>query len=217
MNELGFALLGYGFMGRAHSLALRALPALEEGPAAVPRLVSICGRDAPAVERARAQYGWAEAVSDWREQVADDRVAIFDNAAPNDLHEEPCLAAARAGKHVFCEKPLAASAVAALRLWLEAERAGVVHMCGFNLRFLPAVRLARELLEGGQLGAPTNLAPGASSGRPRAAGRWPTSARTSWISLAGSPARSRRSPRPHGPSFASATAPRWTWTMPSPR
>jgi predicted dehydrogenase len=157
MTELGFAMLGHGFMGRAHSLALRSLSALEERPAALPRLVSICGRDRRAVDRARAQYGWAEAVSDWREQVADDRVAVFDNTGPNHLHEEPCLAAVRAGKDVFCEKPLAVSAGAALRLWLEAERAGVVHMCGFNLRFLPAVRLARELLESGQLGTPTHF------------------------------------------------------------
>ena len=157
MTELGFALLGYGFMGRAHSLALRALSALEERPAAVPRLVSICGRDRQAAERARAQYGWEEAVADWREQVSDERVAVFDDAGPNHLHEEPCLAAIRAGKHVLCEKPLATSAGAALRLWLEAERAGVVHMCGFNLRFLPAVRLARELLESGQLGTPTHF------------------------------------------------------------
>jgi predicted dehydrogenase len=157
MTELGFAMLGYGFMGRAHSLALRALSALEERPAAVPQLVSISGRDAHAVERARAQYGWDDALSDWREQVADDRVAVFDNSGPNHLHEEPCLAAVRAGKHVFCEKPLATSAGGALRLWLAAERAGVVHMCGFNLRFLPAIRLARELLESGQLGTPTHF------------------------------------------------------------
>jgi predicted dehydrogenase len=157
VTELGFAMLGYGFMGRAHSRALRALPALEEGPAAVPRLVSICGRDRAALERARAQYGWAEAVGDWREQVSDDRVAVFDNTGPNTLHSEPTLAAIRRGKHVLCEKPLAITADAAHCLWLEAERAGVVHMCGFNLRFVPAVRLARELLEGGELGDPTHF------------------------------------------------------------
>jgi predicted dehydrogenase len=157
VTELGFALLGHGFMGRAHSLALHALGALERRPAAVPRLVSICGRDRRAVERSRAQFGWHEAVSDWREQVADDRVAVFDDAGPNHLHEEPCLAAVQAGKHVFCEKPLATRSGAALGMWREAERAGVVHMCGFNLRFLPAVRFARELLETGQLGTPTHF------------------------------------------------------------
>jgi predicted dehydrogenase len=157
VTEVGFAMLGYGFMGRAHSRALRALSVVEERPAAVPRLVSICGRDRLAVERARAQYGWEEAVSDWCEQVSDDRVAVFDNAGPNDVHLEACLAALRHGKHVFCEKPLGRSSGEARRLWLEAERAGVVHMCGFNLRFLPAVRLARELLDSGQLGEPTHF------------------------------------------------------------
>jgi predicted dehydrogenase len=157
VTELGFGLLGYGFMGRAHSLALRALQALEESPAALPRLASICGRDRRAVERARARYGWADAVTDWRELVSDPRIDVFDNAGPNDVHAEPCLAAVRAGKHVLCEKPLARSAGEAHGLWIEAERAGVVHMCGFNLRFLPAVRLARELLESGDLGEPTHF------------------------------------------------------------
>ena len=157
MSEVGFALLGHGFMGRAHSLALRALRGLEERPAAVPRLVSISGRDRRAIEGARAQYGWAEAATDWREQVADERVAVFDNAGPNDVHSDPCLAAVANGKHVLCEKPLGRTAAEAHTLWREAERAGVVHMCGFNLRFLPAVRLARELLESGRLGSPTHF------------------------------------------------------------
>jgi predicted dehydrogenase len=157
VTELGFALLGHGFMGRAHSLALRALPAHEVRPAAVPRLVSICGRDAGAVERARVRYGWAEAVTDWRKQIADERVDVFDNAAPNGLHLEPTLAAIGHGRHVLCEKPLGRTAGEAHRLWLAADRAAVVHMCGFNLRFLPAVRLARELLDSGQLGEPTHF------------------------------------------------------------
>jgi predicted dehydrogenase len=157
VTELGFAMLGYGFMGRAHSLALRALAGLEERPAALPRLVSICGREPVALECARAQYGWAEAVTDWRDQVADPRVDVFDNAGPNALHLEPSLAALRDGKHVLCEKPLGRTADEAHRLWVAADRAAVVHMCGFNLRFMPAVRLARELLESGQLGEPTHF------------------------------------------------------------
>jgi predicted dehydrogenase len=155
VTEIGFALLGHGFMGAAHSRALHALRAIEGTPA--PALVSICGRDAAAVERAREQYDWREAVQDWREQVGDERVAVFDNTAPNQLHLEPTLAAIRHGKHVLCEKPLARTAAEARRLWLEAERAGVVHMCGFNLRFLPAVRLAHELLEAGDLGDPVHF------------------------------------------------------------
>jgi predicted dehydrogenase len=155
VTEIGFAMLGHGFMGAAHSRALHALRVME--PAARPRLVSICGRDPAAADEFRERYGWREAATDWRQQVADDRVAVFDNTAPNDLHLEPTLAAIRNGKHVLCEKPLARTAAEARRLWLEADRASVVHMCGFNLRFLPAVRLARELLEAGGLGEPTHF------------------------------------------------------------
>jgi predicted dehydrogenase len=155
VTEIGFALLGHGFMGAAHSRALHALRVVAGTPP--PRLVSICGRDAAALERAREQYGWRRAVSDWRDQVSDERVTVFDNAAPNRLHLEPTLAAIRNGKHVICEKPLARTAAEARRLWLEAERARVVHMCGFNLRFLPAVRLARELIEDGGLGQPIHF------------------------------------------------------------
>jgi predicted dehydrogenase len=157
VTEIGVALLGHGFMGRAHSRALAMLRSLEARPAAVPRLVSICGRDRRAVERARAQYGWAAAASDWRDQLADERVAAFDNTGPNDVHLEPTLAAARLGKHVLCEKPLGRTAEEARALLAAAQRAGVVHMCGFNLRFLPAVRLARELIEAGKLGDPIHF------------------------------------------------------------
>ena len=91
-------------------------------------------------------------MTDWREQVADERVQLFDNGGPNAVHAEPCIEAARNGKHVLCEKPLGLSAEESHRMWQEAERAGVVHMCGFNYRFVPAVRLAREMLEAGDLG-----------------------------------------------------------------
>jgi predicted dehydrogenase len=155
VNELGVALLGCGFMGQAHSRALHALRAA--GVAARPQLVSVCGRDGRAARAFAARFGWGECVTDWHEQVADERVLLFDNAAPNALHLEPTLAALRRGKHVLCEKPLARDAAEARRLWLEARRAGVRHMCGFNLRFLPAVRLARQLLEAGELGEPTHF------------------------------------------------------------
>jgi predicted dehydrogenase len=155
VSEVGFAMLGHGFMGAAHSRALHALRVLD--PTRVPRLVSICGRHPAAVAGFRDRYGWLESVTDWREQVGDDRVAVFDNSAPNQVHLEPTLAAIRNGKHVICEKPLARTAAEARRLWLEAERSSVVHMCAFNLRFFGAVRLARELLEFGELGEPTHF------------------------------------------------------------
>jgi predicted dehydrogenase len=143
-------MLGYAFMGKAHSRALLELRHLDVPLR--PELVSISGRDARAVEEARARWGWAEATTDWREQVADERIGLFVNGGPNAVHAEPTLAAARAGKHVLCEKPLGLTAAQSYELWQAAEAAGVRHLCGFNYRFVPAVRLARELLEAGELG-----------------------------------------------------------------
>ena len=137
-------------MGKAHSRALRELRHLDVPLR--PELVSISGRDPESLERARELWGWHEAVTDWREQIEDERIGLFVNAGPNALHAEPTAAAARAGKHVLCEKPLGLTAAESHELWQEAERGGVVHLCGFNYRFVPAVRLARELLEAGELG-----------------------------------------------------------------
>ncbi len=149
-DSIGVGMLGYAFMGKAHSRAFHEVRLLE--PPLVPELVSISGRDAEAVEAARAKYGWAEAVTDWRAQVADPRISLFDNGGPNALHAEPTITAARNGKHVLCEKPLGRDANESHTIWTAADDAGVVHMCGFNYRFVPAVRLARELLEADELG-----------------------------------------------------------------
>jgi predicted dehydrogenase len=147
---IGVGLLGYGFMGAAHSRALLALRHL--GVPLRPELVSISGRNREGLEQARDRWGWAEATTDWREQAVDERIGLFDNGGPNAVHAEPTIAAVRAGKHVVCEKPLGLTAAESYEMWREAERAGVRHLCGFNYRFVPAVRLARELLEAGELG-----------------------------------------------------------------
>jgi predicted dehydrogenase len=149
-DTIGVAMLGYAFMGKAHSRAFREASYLD--PALEPRLVSISGRTAEKVEEARRLHGWEEATTDWREQVTDERVQLFDNGGPNDLHAEPTIEAARNGKHVLCEKPLGRTAEEAHAIWRAAEEAGVVHMCGFNYRFVPAVRQAREIVESGELG-----------------------------------------------------------------
>jgi predicted dehydrogenase len=149
-RSIGVGMLGYGFMGRAHSRALQELRRLDVPLR--PELVSVAGRDREALERFGERWGWREAVTDWREQVADERVQLFVNGGPNALHAEPCIAAVRNGKHVLCEKPLGLGAEESHRMWQEAERGRVRHLAGFNYRFVPAVRLARELVEGGELG-----------------------------------------------------------------
>jgi predicted dehydrogenase len=149
-DTIGVGMLGYAFMGKAHSRAFHDVRLLS--PPLIPELMSVSGRNRERVEEARARYGWAEAVSDWREQVRDERIQLFDNGGPNNLHAEPTIEAARNGKHVFCEKPLGLDAEEAHRMWRAAEDAGVVNMCGFNYRFVPAVSRARELVEAGGLG-----------------------------------------------------------------
>jgi len=143
-------MLGYAFMGKAHARAYRMLELL--GAPLRPRLVTVAGRTEGEVAPAAARYGFEGWTTDWRDLVADDRVGLFDNSGPNGLHAEPTLAAAAAGKHVVCEKPLGRDADESHELWRRVAAAGVVHMCGFNYRFVPAVRLARELVEAGELG-----------------------------------------------------------------
>jgi predicted dehydrogenase len=151
-DAIGVGMLGYGFMGRAHSHAYKTLAYMMWPPPLLPELVSIAGRDELAVSQAADRYGFERAVADWRELIADERVALFDNSGPNNLHAEPTVAAARAGKHVVCEKPLGRNATEAHDTWRSVAATGVTHMCAFNYRFVPAVRLAREITRSGELG-----------------------------------------------------------------
>ncbi|HYI99974.1 MAG TPA: Gfo/Idh/MocA family oxidoreductase [Thermoleophilaceae bacterium] len=151
---LGIGMLGHGFMGKAHVHALRSFSYLapSQSNAPEPRLVALGGHDPERTAAAARRYGFECSTTDWRKLVTDPEIALFDNAGPNDLHAEPTMAALRAGKHVLCEKPLGRTAAESHAIWSAAEAAGVVHMCGFNYRFVPAIRLARELIEAGELG-----------------------------------------------------------------
>ena len=152
VGEIGVGLLGYAFMGKAHANAYKTLRYMTWPPPLRPTLVAIAGRDAAAVAEAARRYSFAEPVTDWRAVVADDRVSLFDNAGPNNLHAGPTITAVQRGKHVLCEKPLGRTAPESYEIWQSALRAGVKHMCAFNYRFVPAVRLARNMLEAGELG-----------------------------------------------------------------
>src|SRR3954452_7595808 len=145
-------MLGYAFMGKAHSNAFKKIAYITWPPPLVPRLVGIAGRDAEAVTDAQERYGFEYATTDWRELITDERIGLFDNGGPNSLHAEPTVAAAQAGKHVICEKPLGRDADESYDIWKRVEATGVKHLCAFNYRFVPAVRLARELIDAGELG-----------------------------------------------------------------
>lgn len=152
MTGIGVGMLGYAFMGKAHSNAFRKIPYITWPPPLEPLLVGIAGRNADAVGEAARRYGWEYATGDWRDLVADERIGLFDNGGPNSLHAEPTIAAARAGKHVVCEKPLGRGADESYEIWQAVAATGVKHMCAFNYRFVPAVRLAREMIDAGELG-----------------------------------------------------------------
>lgn len=151
MKEVRVGMIGYKFMGKAHSHAYKDLPMFF--PQAVkPVMKAVCGRDEQGVAQAREQFGWEESETDYRKLIGRSDIDLIDVNAPSNAHKEIVLAAAKAGKHIFCEKPLALS-LADSREMLEAvEQAGVIHMVGFNYRFAPAVRLARKLVEEGRLG-----------------------------------------------------------------
>ena len=149
---VGIGMLGYGFMGKAHSNAYKTLAYMTWPPPLMPQLVAIAGRNPEGVAGAARRYGFAEHVTDWRQLIAHERVQVFDNSSTNDFHAEPSVAAAEAGKHVVCEKPLGRGADEAYETWQRVAAAGVKHMCAFNYRFVPAVRLAREIIASGDLG-----------------------------------------------------------------
>ncbi|CAM3839796.1 MULTISPECIES: Gfo/Idh/MocA family protein [Paenibacillus] len=151
MNQLRVGMIGYKFMGKAHSNAYRSLPMFFPN-ALKPEMKAICGRNASAVQEAADQLGWNESITDWRELIQREDIDLIDINAPSDAHKEIAIAAAKAGKHIFCEKPLALTLADAREMLQAAEDAGVRHMVGFNYRFSPAVRLAKKLVDSGRLG-----------------------------------------------------------------
>ena len=139
--ELGIGMLGYAFMGKAHTNAFKKLPYMMYPPVAIPKLVAICGRNEEATAAAAQRYGYEGYYTDWREMIKNPDIQVFDNGGPNDAHAEPTIAAAQAGKHVFCEKPLARTAEEAKMMLDEVTKTGVKHMVAFNYRFVPAIVL----------------------------------------------------------------------------
>jgi predicted dehydrogenase len=151
-REIGVGMLGYAFMGKAHSNAFRKIAYMTWPPPLRPRLVAIAGRNEEAVAKAATRYGFDHSTTQWEELVADPEIGLFDNLGPNDMHAAPTIAAAEAGKHVVCEKPLGRDADESYEIWRRVAATGVKHMCAFNYRFVPAVRLAREMIDAGELG-----------------------------------------------------------------
>jgi predicted dehydrogenase len=151
MPDVNIAILGYKFMGRAHSNAYRQVSHFFPGKL-TPRMKVICGRDREAAEAAARQLGWEEVETDWRKVVERKDIDVIDISTPGYLHHEQALAAAAAGKHIICEKPLANTLADAKDMLRAVQKAGVKHMLMHNYRKIPAVALVRRLIDEGRLG-----------------------------------------------------------------
>ncbi len=150
-QRLRIATIGQGFMGKAHSNAFRQVKHFFDIPYEL-ELAVLCGRDKPSLNRMAARWDWEDVSTDWRETVARPDIDIVDIAAPNNLHAPIAIAAAKAGKIVWCEKPLAVSPEES-RQMVEAAR-HVRTMTWFNYRRVPAIAFARELVKQDMIGIP---------------------------------------------------------------
>ncbi len=150
-RNLNIGLVGYGFMGRTHSNAFRQVNRFFELEYQ-PVLKAICARDGEKASAFAAQWGYDSVETDWRNLVARPDIDLIDIASPNDTHAEIAIAAAGAGKMVLCEKPLGRNAAEAERMVKTLEKAGTANMVWYNYRRVPAVSLAKQLIDEGRLG-----------------------------------------------------------------
>ncbi|MBS4204562.1 Gfo/Idh/MocA family protein [Lederbergia citrea] len=144
-------MVGYKFMGKAHSHAYRDLPFYFDCETE-PVLQALAGRDEEGVKAAAEKMGWLSYETDWRRLIERDDIDLIDIVTPNNTHAEIAIAAAEAGKHILCEKPLALTMEQAQRMYNAVKKNNVIHMICYNYRFSPAMQFAKKLIEEGRLG-----------------------------------------------------------------
>ena len=153
MSKLGFGLIGSGFMGRAHAIALRAVGTVFDGIEA-PRCIALADRDPATADAAARELGFERGIGDWRQLLHDPDIDVIDICTPNYLHYEMSRAALEAGKHVYCEKPLTLDVAEAETLAALAQQSGKVHAVGLNYTTNPLIFTAREIIRSGEIGEP---------------------------------------------------------------
>ena len=151
-KPLNIGLIGSGFMGQAHADAYRRAGILYRNLPRKPELYAIADQNDSLAEQARARLGFAKAYGDWRRLIEDPQVDVVDITTPNHLHVEPALAALAAGKHVYCEKPMAVKLADAQRMAAAASKAGVKTLVAFNNIKTPAALVAKQIIDRGEIG-----------------------------------------------------------------
>jgi len=150
-QSIAIGMIGYKFMGKAHSNAYRQIGQFFDLPL-TPRLKTISGRDKPKVEKMAQRWGWENAVDDWRRVIDDPEIKVVDICSPNNTHREIAIAAFKAGKIVACEKPLAMNGAEAEQMAAAARKSGKINTVWFNYRRVPAIAFARQLIDEGRIG-----------------------------------------------------------------
>jgi len=150
-KPLNIGMVGYGFMGRAHSNAYRRVGNFFDLDYQ-PVLKAVCGRNRKAAKAFADMWGYESVEIDWKEMLKRDDIDAVDICVPNDLHADIATAAAKAGKIVLCEKPLARDTREGERMVKAVEKAGVANMVWYNYRWIPAVTLIKQVVGSGRLG-----------------------------------------------------------------
>src|SRR5215469_13801216 len=150
-RTLSIGMIGYGFMGRAHSNAYHRVNQFFE-VAYQPVLKSVAARSRDKAEAFASRWGWQRVETDWRKLVESPEIDAIDICSPNNTHHEIAVAAARAGKMILCEKPLAMDLAQAREMTRAVEKSGRLNMVWFNYRRVPAIALAKQMIDEGRLG-----------------------------------------------------------------
>src|SRR5665213_2832271 len=151
MKTINIGMVGYGFMGRTHSNAFHQAPNFFNLPFR-PVLKTVCGRNGEKAAAFAKQWGYESSETDWRRLVDSKEIDLIDIARPNDTHAEVAIAAAKAGKIVMCEKPLGRNPAESEAMVRAVEDSGVANMVWYNYRRVPAITLAKQLIDEGRLG-----------------------------------------------------------------
>ncbi|NND98129.1 MAG: Gfo/Idh/MocA family oxidoreductase [Pirellulaceae bacterium] len=152
MKDLNIGLIGYGFMGRTHSNGYKRVNDFFPELGLRPVLKAVCGRNAENAQAFADQWQFESIETDWKKLIARDDIDAVDICTPNNSHAEIAIAAAEAGKMILCEKPLALNAAEGEKMVAAVEKAGVANTVWYNYRRVPAVTLAKKLIDEGRLG-----------------------------------------------------------------